>query len=432
MPTPFTDGTYEPDPSDGDSRLAAKMALMLYDIASGNVTLQTSDGGGASTFAALTDKTTADIPAINTPTATALNLRTLNSAAAITGGTITGLTGFGLRSGAAFDLTLATSEALTAGRTLSFNVADGNRTLTIPATGTVALLGTANVFTAAQTITGPVGSSALTITGGTQTASFPVLDLTQTWNNAGVTLTGLKLNITNTASAAASLLVDIQLGGTSQFLVNRLGVVGIGAAYGIRPGVGFVGRHIACDVANSSLGVYGGFGLEVYTSKAAENAGTRSAILQDAGSGPIIGLSSIGIIGWTSSATDGSGTRDTILAREAAAHLTQRNSTTAQIFSVVNTWTSTTNFERFKIDWAATANVARVGTSIGASGTARDWTLEHGNTEVVRVASTGLTVASGMVLKLGNTAASGAALVSTHTVTVVDAAGTTYRLMALV
>jgi hypothetical protein len=77
------------------------------------------------------------------------------AAVAITGGTITGLTGLAIRSsGAAFNLTFASSEALTAGRTLSFNVGDANRTLTIPATGTAALLGTANVFTANQTING--------------------------------------------------------------------------------------------------------------------------------------------------------------------------------------------------------------------------------------------------------------------------------------
>jgi hypothetical protein len=42
------------------------------------------------------------------------------------------------------------------------------------------------------------------------------------------------------------------------------------------------------------------------------------------------------------------------------------------------------------------------------------------------------TITLALPLRLANTAAVGAALVSTHTVTVVDAAGTTYRLMALV
>ena len=51
-------------------------------------------------------------------------------------------------------------------------------------------------------------------------ASAPVLDLSQTWNNTAVTFTGLKLNITNTASNTASNLMDFQVGGTSQFSIG--------------------------------------------------------------------------------------------------------------------------------------------------------------------------------------------------------------------
>jgi len=97
---------------------------------------------------------------------------------AITSGTIAGLTGLGIRStGAAFDLTLATSEAISAGRTLSFNVGNADRTLTIPATGTVALLGTANAFTVANTTT-------LTSLGTTPTDGFSLINSTAAANNA--------------------------------------------------------------------------------------------------------------------------------------------------------------------------------------------------------------------------------------------------------
>jgi len=142
------------------------------------------------------------------------------SAVAITGGTATGLTGLGIRStGAAFDLTLATSEALSAGRTLSFNVGNSDRTLTIPATGTVALLGTANNFTAGQTIAPSSAATCLTLTGGTVTTSNPLISGTQTWNAVGATFTGLFANITNTASASGSKLLDLQFGGASKFSV---------------------------------------------------------------------------------------------------------------------------------------------------------------------------------------------------------------------
>lgn len=92
-------------------------------------------------------------------------------------------------------------------------------TLAIPATGTAALLGTANVFTALQTITPAVNAKALVVTGVTHTADSPIFDLAQTWNNGAVTFTADKINVTNTASAAASLLIDRQVGGVSKFKV---------------------------------------------------------------------------------------------------------------------------------------------------------------------------------------------------------------------
>lgn len=63
-----------------------------------------------------------------------------------------------------------------------------------------------------------------TITGTPQTGSSAngILDLAQTWNTTG-TPTAIKLNVTNTASNANSLLIDLQTGGLSQFRVTRVG-----------------------------------------------------------------------------------------------------------------------------------------------------------------------------------------------------------------
>lgn len=66
-------------------------------------------------------------------------------------------------------------------------------------------------------------SGPLSITGGTATANTPVLSATQTWNNAAVTFTGWQLNVTDTASNAASLLMDLQVGGSSRFAVSKAG-----------------------------------------------------------------------------------------------------------------------------------------------------------------------------------------------------------------
>jgi hypothetical protein len=67
----------------------------------------------------------------------------------------------------------------------------------------------------------------LTINGATVTASHPVLELSQTWNNAAVTFTGLSFNAVNTASNAASLLFNLQLNGATVFNVSRSGSIGL-------------------------------------------------------------------------------------------------------------------------------------------------------------------------------------------------------------
>jgi hypothetical protein len=70
---------------------------------------------------------------------------------------------------------------------------------------------------------GNANVSPLTLTGGTLTTSNPLVTGTQTWNAGGVTFTGLFANITDTASAAGSLLADLQIGGASRFSVGKNG-----------------------------------------------------------------------------------------------------------------------------------------------------------------------------------------------------------------
>ena len=59
-----------------------------------------------------------------------------------------------------------------------------------------------------------------TITQGTLTTDVNAIDATATWNSSSVTFTGIKLNVTNTASNNASKLIDLQIGGTTRFNVD--------------------------------------------------------------------------------------------------------------------------------------------------------------------------------------------------------------------
>ena len=52
-----------------------------------------------------------------------------------------------------------------------------------------------------------------------------VYSMTDSWTDSGVTYTAIKMNITNTASGANSLLQDIQIGGVSKYRVGLTGIV---------------------------------------------------------------------------------------------------------------------------------------------------------------------------------------------------------------
>lgn len=59
-----------------------------------------------------------------------------------------------------------------------------------------------------------------------------IYDLTDTWNAAGTVFTAIKMDVTDTASAAGSRLFDLQKGGVTQFNVDKNGNVGLGVAPG--------------------------------------------------------------------------------------------------------------------------------------------------------------------------------------------------------
>lgn len=91
---------------------------------------------------------------------------------------------------------------------------------------TIAGLEVAQTFTAKQTFTPPANTEAIVVTGFSLTGANAqsMFDLAGTWNTSG-NPTALKLNITNTASGASSLLQDLQVGSVSQWSVSKAGNV---------------------------------------------------------------------------------------------------------------------------------------------------------------------------------------------------------------
>ena len=120
---------------------------------------------------------------------------------------------------------------------------------TLTGSGTVVVMATGPTLNGPVTISEAVGSSGLTITGATQTSSFPALSLTQTWNSSGTTFTAAKINVTSTASASASLLLDLQVGGSSKLNIDKSGnLTAVGSILGpTGAGVDTAGRVVSTN-----------------------------------------------------------------------------------------------------------------------------------------------------------------------------------------
>jgi hypothetical protein len=155
-----------------------------------------------------------------------------------------------------------------------------------------------------------------------------IYNMADTWADAGVTFTAIKMNVLDTASNAASLLMDLQVGGGTRFNIRKNGLFLVGA----------------------SGSTQSGFEPDSFALWWTNNGTTRGGFLST-------GQISLG---------DSSDVR---LWRDAANTLAQRNGTNAQTFRVYNTFTDASNYERGKMEWAS--NVLRIGTEKAGTGTAR-------------------------------------------------------------
>ena len=84
------------------------------------------------------------------------------------------------------------------------------------------------------------GSGTVSLSGGAVTASTPVIEYTQTWNNAAITFISGDVNVTNTASATASRIARWRLGGTEIFGIGKTQVFAPAGSAAL-PGISFTG-----------------------------------------------------------------------------------------------------------------------------------------------------------------------------------------------
>lgn len=164
-----------------------------------------------------------------------------------------------------------------------------------------------------------------------------IYDMSDTWNEGGTTFTGIGLNVTDTASGASSLLMDLQVGGVTLFSVDKHGAATSRQIGG--NGGGFLAGGAAITNARMYAGQYG------------------------------VRLSSNLALSWSSGVN--LNTLDVNLSRDAANTLGQRNSTNAQTFNLYNTYTDASNYERGVFDFNIVANNLTIGTTKAGTGATR-------------------------------------------------------------
>ena len=199
-------------------------------------------------------------------------------------------------------------------------------------------------------------NNTLGLGGGTITASDPIIDMAQTWNNGAVAFTAIKSNVTDTASAAGSLLMDLQVGGVSKFNVEKTA------------NIGFFGTANSGTMKLLSSANYG------ITFAAGSNAILFAANNAFGGGTAVVGIDGIKVgatsyFAWTANADRADATADLIIRRDAANTLAQRNGVNAQAFNLYNTYTDASNYERGFMRFVS--NTLRIGTEKLGTGTAR-------------------------------------------------------------
>jgi hypothetical protein len=168
-----------------------------------------------------------------------------------------------------------------------------------------------------------------------------IYDLAQTWNDGATTFTAIKMNVTDTASASGSLLMDLQVGGTSQLSVEKGGSLRAMSIRGLSANLVITGDQ-SISLVRSTTGFYISNTYCVFPN----NREVRFTTSDNVASSGFVSLRS-----------DGSNV------------LAQRNLANAQAFNIYNTYTDASNYERGFMRWSG--NVLEIGTEKAGTGVTR-------------------------------------------------------------
>lgn len=169
-------------------------------------------------------------------------------------------------------------------------------------------------------------------------ANVAINNITDTWSSSGTTFTGIKFNVTDTASAAASLLMDLQVGGNSIFAVKKNGSTYLAGSAPTSA------TNFATSSYNLNIQVYSGTGFDLST-----NNGFRTP------GGLALGANFTNVVR---------------LDRDLDNTLAQRNGVNAQTSRLYGTYTDASNYRRLTktMSAAGVAEIKPEGGGTGATG----------------------------------------------------------------
>jgi len=180
---------------------------------------------------------------------------------------------------------------------------------------------------------------------GASAQGNPTLPISATWNNAATTFTGIRFDVTDTASAAGSLLMDLRVGGVSQLSAGKGGALFFGAGSS-----NYIAR------SGGAISIAAAFGDRFFVDGTWGVAVTNGA--------------SFGFVG------SGIAAPDVSLFRDAADTLAQRRGVNAQAFRIYNTFTDASNYERGYVRWSG--NQFQIGPERAGTGLIRSVQIDAG------------------------------------------------------
>ena len=194
-----------------------------------------------------------------------------------------------------------------------------------------------------------------TTLAGSAGLSGSALNIAQTWNT-NLTPTALSVNVTDLSSNAASLLMDLRVGGVSRLSVDKLGLIALPPVGGNGTGLVFGGSSVS-----NARAYIGQYGVRL----------TQNLALE-----------------WSSNTN--LNISDLYLQRDAANTLAQRNGLNAQESRIYSTYTNASNYERFFIKTnVGSTSATQIGLSAAGTGQNRDLEFVAGGSTKMTITSAG-------------------------------------------